>query len=72
MMMRPMAASVRQLQWGANRIVGARNMCALPQKSPPSSSEELMRLEKQCSASNSILMFYRMCIRRLGCFTQQM
>ncbi|URE17735.1 F-box protein [Musa troglodytarum] len=47
-----MAASMRQLQWVANRIVGARNMCALPQKSPLSSSEELMRLEKQCSVHN--------------------
>ncbi|CAL9061039.1 unnamed protein product [Musa banksii] len=45
-----MAASMRQLQRVANRIVGARNMCAVPQKSPLSSSEEFMRLEQQCSA----------------------
>ncbi|XP_064986366.1 ornithine aminotransferase, mitochondrial-like [Musa acuminata AAA Group] len=50
--MRSMAASRRQLQWVAKRMVAARNMCAVPQKSPPSSSEELMRLEEQCSAHN--------------------
>ncbi|URE44723.1 Type III restriction enzyme, res subunit [Musa troglodytarum] len=51
-MMISMAASRRQLQWLAKRMVAARNPCAVPQKSPPSSSEELMRLEEQCSAHN--------------------
>ncbi|XP_042464717.1 ornithine aminotransferase, mitochondrial-like [Zingiber officinale] len=53
MIMRHMAASRRQLQVAASRIVGARTMSAVPHKSPPpSSSEELMRLEQERSAHN--------------------
>ncbi|XP_038970475.1 ornithine aminotransferase, mitochondrial [Phoenix dactylifera] len=47
-----MIATKRSLQWMLGRAIGARSMCALPHKSAPSSSEELMRMEHQYSAHN--------------------
>ncbi|WOL08940.1 ornithine aminotransferase, mitochondrial [Canna indica] len=52
MVIRNMAASKRKLQLLTSRIIGARTMGAVPQKSPPASSEELMRLERDYSAHN--------------------